>query len=461
MRYTYDRLSVSDNREPVDYVDTNIGTLSYKTWSTSPAVQLPHGMIEIDTYTTPGIGDKYLADKIYGFTTGAFALMPTVGKPALSPAENASEYDHDLELATPYLYAVLLEDSGIEVAYTASERAAYFRFAFPETETGNVVVYLAGDAEAAFNNDGSLTGSQTFFRTKTYFHIEFGQAPGTTQVTALEEEAGAGRGWRRLRPSLAAIASFGVAGGKEVEVRAGISFISADQARRNLHSEITGWDFELTKRQARESWNTVLQRIRVEGGTEDQKTSFYTAMYRDLQRMKNITEDGKYYSGFDGEVHDAGDQDFYNVDQPWDTYRCARPLQFILEPERVNDMLQSYTRMAEQLGWMPITPHISGERATMVGRHITAIITDGYNKGFRGFDLETAYAGMRASALDRTILPWVKGPATELDRAYDELGYYPALPTREDQKVDDPDEWRANVERHHHVRDAVPDHVAT
>jgi len=445
MRFSYDRPGTPGRRDPVDYVDTNIGTLSYKTWSTSPTVQLPHGMMEIDLYTTPGIGDKYLADKIYGFMAGAFVAMPTVGPLKLSPAENASAFDHDLELATPYCYAALLEDSEIEVAAVATERAGIFRFAYPDVAKGNVVFYLAGDAEAAFVDGQALAGSHTFWRVKTYFYLEFDQAPVSTEIVKLDTEAAPGRGRRQLTPTMVAAATFDTAGGKEVRVRAGISYISVEQARANLRREITDWDFERAKADGRARWNALLSRIQLEGGTEDQKAIFYTAIYRDVQRMKNITEDGKYYSGFDGQVHADDGADFYNVDQPWDTYRCARPLQMLLEPERIDAMLQSYARMAQQLGWMPMTPHVGGEHASMVGRHITAIIADGYAKGFRAFDLEAAYAGLRVSALERTIVPWIKGPATELDRAYDEQGYIPALPTRPDAQVDDPDAWRANV----------------
>ena len=176
--------------------------------------------------------------------------------------------------------------------------------------------------------------------------------------------------------------------------------------------------------------------------------------------MKNITEDGRYYSGFDGQVHGTGGRDFYNVDQPWDTYRCARPLQFIIEPERIDDMLQSYVRMSEQLGWMPITPHVDGEHATMIGRHITAIIADAYAKGYRGFDLQNAYAGLKQSAMERTILPWTKGPAAELDLHYAEKGYLPALPVRPDQAVTDPAGWRGRGGENHRLAPALPDHLA-
>jgi predicted alpha-1,2-mannosidase len=445
MAFSYEHPATGRAWEPVDYVNPNIGTLSWKTWSTSPTVQLPHGMMEVDPRTTPGIGDKYLADKIFCFSSGAFSIMATEGELRLAPAENASAYDHDLEVATPYFYAVLLEDSEIEAAYTVSERAACFRFAFPEAERANLLVYLAGEAEAEFLENGCLAGCQVFRRVKTYFYIAFDQPFHAVDISKLDTETGTERGWRSMSPTLVASAVFAAAGGKVVQVRAGMSYISVDQARQNLTSEIPGWNFEQVKNRARTVWNQALGRIQIKGGTQEQKTIFYTAMYRDLQRMKNITEGGRYYSGFDGQVHEAGEQDFYNVDQPWDTYRCARPLQFIIEPERVNDMLQSYVRMSEHLGWMPITPHVGGEYASMIGRHITAIIADGYCKGFRGFDLQQAYTALRQSALERTILPWTKGPATELDRHYAEKGYIPALPVRKDRTVDDPEAWRANV----------------
>jgi len=446
MKLNYARPAAATAPEPVDYVDTNIGTLSWKTWSTSPTVQLPHGMMEIDPFTTPGIGDKYLADKIYAFFTEGFSLMPVIGTPGPTPPDNASEFDHDLELATPYLYAALLEDSEIEVAYTVTHHAAFARYLYPETDQANILTYLIGDAEATALENGALSGYQEFRRVRTYFYLEFDRVPESITITPLEAPTGRG-GWRSIAPKVMSTAAFGAISGAnaEIRVRAAISYISVEQAMRNLRSEIPDWDFDRARDQAREDWNEVLGRLRVTGGTEAQKRTFYTSIYRDLQRMKNITEDGRYYSGFDGQIHEADGQDFYNVDQPWDTYRCARPLQFLIEPERADAMLQSYVRMSEQLGWVPITPHTGGERATMVGRHITAIIADGYAKGYRNFDLAKAYEGARTSALERTMIPWVKGPATELDRFYDEHGYFPARPVRKDMQVADPGAWRDAV----------------
>ncbi len=115
----------------------------------------------------------------------------------------------------------------------------------------------------------------------------------------------------------------------------------------------------------------------------------------------------------------------------------------LLEPERIDAMLQSYARMAQQL--VDADDATSGASTRPDRAAPPLIIADGYAKGYRAFDLEAAYAGMRVSALERTILPWIKGPATGLDRAYDEQGYIPALPTRPEAQVDDPDAWRANV----------------
>ncbi|GJM78351.1 hypothetical protein HMSSN139_08470 [Paenibacillus sp. HMSSN-139] len=115
-------------RDWASYVNTNIGTLSYKTWSTSPTVQLPHGMMEIDPVTTPGIGDKYLADKNFGFSFGPATVMVS-GSPLSDRLEAlASTFDHDLEETRPYKYRVFLEDPEIDAEMTVAQRSAYFRF---------------------------------------------------------------------------------------------------------------------------------------------------------------------------------------------------------------------------------------------------------------------------------------------------------------------------------------------
>src|SRR6202043_3706214 len=121
------------------------------------------------------------------------------------------------------------------------------------------------------------------------------------------------------------------AGGDQVEVRVGLSYISAEQAKANLQRELSGRSFEQIKEQTRELWNKRLGAVQLEGGSERQRTIFYTALYRSLGRMTDITEDGKYFSGYDHAVHDAEGHDFYVDDGLWDTYRSLHPLQMLLD----------------------------------------------------------------------------------------------------------------------------------
>jgi predicted alpha-1,2-mannosidase len=212
-----------------------------------------------------------------------------------------------------------------------------------------------------------------------------------------------------------------------IDIKIGISYISCEQARINLNSEIKGWDFELVKSTACNVWNDALDKIRVEGGSEKERVIFYTALYRSLLRTCNITEDGRYFSGFDGKIHESHGNDFYVNDGTWDTYRSQHPLQILLEPERQNEIVCSYIRMYEQSGWLPRFPYHEGDRPVMIGNHAASFITDAYFKGIKDFDLELAYQAMKKNSLEATWLPWRNGPATQLDQVYLEKGYFPAL----------------------------------
>jgi predicted alpha-1,2-mannosidase len=181
------------------------------------------------------------------------------------------------------------------------------------------------------------------------------------------------------------------------------------------------------KSETRAVWNHALAGVEITGGTDRQRTIFYTALYRSLGRMTDITEDGKYFSGYDHAVHDAGGHDFYIDDGLWDTYRSLHPLQLLLNSRQQEDMVRSYLRMYEQSGWLPSFPSVAGEQAVMIGHHAAEFILDAYAKGYRDFDVEEAYAAIRKNALEATMLPWNRGPLTSLDRVYLEKGFFPAL----------------------------------
>src|SRR5260370_1165495 len=160
--------------------------------------------------------------------------------------------------------------------------------------------------------------------------------------------------------------------------RSRISYISAEQAQRKLHRDTKGKSFEAVRGATRAQWNRVLGKVDTIGGTERQRTIFYTALWRSLGRMTDITEDGRYFSGFDHVVHDANGHDFYVDDGLWDTYRSMHPLQLLIEPARQQDMIRSYIRMYEQSGWMPSFPSVAGDQAVMIGHHVAAFILDAY-----------------------------------------------------------------------------------
>jgi predicted alpha-1,2-mannosidase len=432
-----------NQKDPVDYVSPNIGGIGQLLTATIPYVQTPHGMARLAPVTTPGITDRYLADSIYGFPVGPAVLMASTGKVGTNPAAFASKFDHDFETATPYYYQADLLTWGIGAEFTATNQAAYYRFTFPASEHAHLSLCLADDAELTVVGDDTLEGSQKFDgaisktvgtgkETRQYFYVKFSHPFGshqTWQNGSLSQSA------KQTGDQIGFISDFPSTAGQVIEARVGISFISSDQARRNLEREISEWNFEQVKAGTRALWNKSLSAISVTGGTERQRTIFYTALYRSLGRMTDITEDGRYFSGYDHAVHDAQGHDFYIDDGLWDTYRSLHPLQLLLDPQQQQDMIRSYLRMYEQSGWMPSFPSAAGEQAVMIGHHSAEFILDTYEKGYRDFNVEEAYEAMKKNATEATMLPWSRAPLTSLDRVYFDKGFFPALAAGEQETV--------------------------
>lgn len=404
-------------KQPVDYVDTNIGGIGHLLTATRPIVALPHGMMQVYPVTTPGIMDRYLADKIHGFQAGPLTISATTGEGPFGRNSVASSFDHDFEVAAPHRYWVLLEDYNIQAEYSVTAHAAYFRFAFPEglkpvlllrLRKGSIIKTIDG---ARVEAEGEYEGVQG------YIHLESTRLFSTQPVS--DDSEG-----RRGETGISLI--FDPADGGTVDVRVGFSLIDSHQAFENLKNEISGWSLERVVEAAEEVWNRTLSKLDVSGGTKSQITTFYTALYRSLLRMVDISENGRY-RGWDGQIHRPSGHGFYVNDALWDTYRSAHPLQLLLDPKRQVDMVRSYITMYEQSSWMPTFPGYGGERPVMLGNHIAAFITDTYLKGYRDFDLEKAYEGLRKNAMEATRLPWRRGPMTELDKVYLEKGFFPAL----------------------------------
>jgi predicted alpha-1,2-mannosidase len=255
-----------------------------------------------------------------------------------------------------------------------------------------------------------IVGEERFNGMKAYVYGEF-----SVPVTAQLKPAGEGKRLTVSAPEC-----------KNLEFRYGISFISVEQAKTNLQREIGGRGFDKIKEQAKARWNETLGKITVQGGSEAQRHSFYTALYRCSERMVNISEDGRYYSAFDHEVHQDA-RPFYVDNWLWDTFRALEPLQTLLNPDMEADKLQSYVRMYQQSGWMPSFAVLWGDHACMYGNHAAAWFADAWFKGVQDFDLQAAYEGVRKNSLEATLLPWRNGPKCALDDFYSTNGFMPAL----------------------------------
>ncbi len=173
-----------ETKDPVDYVSPNIGGIGYLLTATIPYVQRPHGMVRLAPFVTPGITDRYLADKIYGFPAGPALLMASVGETGVKPEAFASAYDHDFETATPYYYEADLQTWGIRAEFTAAKQAAYYRFTFPASPHAHLVLSLHNHAEFTLIGDNAIQGStradgtvvhleQDGPETREYFYAEF------------------------------------------------------------------------------------------------------------------------------------------------------------------------------------------------------------------------------------------------------------------------------------------------
>ena len=160
--------------------------------------------------------------------------------------------------------------------------------------------------------------------------------------------------------------------------------------KKNLEREIAAYDVDVVAKIARNDWNDALGKIQTQGGTNDDKTVFYTSLYRCYERPVNLSEDGRYYSAFDGQIHEDGGRPFYTDDWIWDTYRATHPLRILIDNERESDIINSFLLMAEQMGtnWMPTFLEVTGDSRRMNSNHAVATVIDAWKKGLRGFDLE-------------------------------------------------------------------------
>jgi len=427
--------ATAQTRTNLEIVDPTIGNVGILLQPTRPTVQLPNQMIRFYP-----VRADYLDDQISFFPLTIsshrkgelFGVMPYLGEPKAEIWGKRQTYDHDLEITRPFYYSTYFIDNNIKTEFTPGAKCGIFRFSFPgkgekflALRIVNQGIWEIGNGETekrGTENVSSFAGTEEFMGMKAFVYGEVNQAgqAGNLDLQVSDPKSG------KSSVKAGAWIRFGANTPSEVVMKYAISFISIQQAKANLAAEIPAWDFDGIKKSAEQKWTAVMDQIKVKGGTEAQRRTFYTSLYRQYERMININELGQYYSGYDHKEHPTT-RDFFVDDWIWDTYLAMHPLRSILHPEMEGDMLQSYVTMYEQGGWLPQFPLVFKDDPAMNGFHSTVALLDGYRKGIRNFDVTKAYEGMLKNATSATMLPWRNGTKCILDTFYREKGFYPAL----------------------------------
>jgi predicted alpha-1,2-mannosidase len=429
-----DRTDAAQGRDPVDYVNPYMGNISHLLVPTYPTVHLPNSMLRV----YPERRD-FTDDVLRGLPlivtshrgSSAFKLSPFQGR--WEDMRPVMDFGYDKETIRPYYYEVYLDDREIAVKYAPSHRSAVYRIEFGRSDHPSCLILNSGNGMLQVDG-GTVSGYQRLSdNTNVYLYFETEQRPlrsGVCRNGYIDGENTRAEGRN-------AFVALDYGDTKTIRIRYGISFISAEQARNNLRHELNDYDVEQTASRGRALWNEALGKIRVEGRCDREKAIFYTSLYRCLERPVCISEEGRYFSAFDGKVHSDDGTPFFTDDWIWDTYRATHPLRVLTDGEAENHILSSYLRMAEQMGtmWMPTFPEITGDSRRMNSNHAVATVIDGYAKGLRGFDLEKAYEACRRAMEEKTLIPWSGAPAGWLDEFYRTQGYIPALHPEEEESV--------------------------
>jgi predicted alpha-1,2-mannosidase len=419
--------------QPIDLVNPYMGNISHLLVPTFPTIHLPNSMLRVyperADFTGMTINGLPLVVTSHRGSS-AFHLSPFQGVEA--DLEPVISYSYDQEKLTPYSYSVCLDEQNVQVDFGLSHQSAAYDLRFEEDAPSYLVLH---SENGKLNWDGSAISGYQLIGNETRVYLYLIPEEGPAEVAALHQgvlETAASSEGRD-----ACLVLKYPRGSCLLHIKYGISFIDEAQARLNMERELTGKTVAELQADGRDTWNDALGKIKIEGGNKNDRAVFYTSLYRCYERPVCISEDGRYYSAFDGKIHDDQGRLFYTDDWIWDTYRAHHPLRILIDPVKEEDILHSLVLMARQSDhfWMPTFPGITGDAHAMNSNHGVASILDGYRKGLRNFDLEGAYLASRGAITEKTLAPWSGQPAGELDRFFFEKGYFPALREGEQETV--------------------------
>ena len=414
-------LQSSAVKNPVDYVSTLVGTQSkfeLSTGNTYPATALPWGM-NFWTPQTGKMGDgwayTYDADKIRGFKQthqpspwmndyGQFAIMPITGGLVFDQDRRASWFSHKAEVAKPYYYKVYLADHDVTTELAPTERAAMFRFTYPETKNAYVIVdaFDKGSYVKIIPEENKIIGYSTKNsggvpeNFKNYFVIQFDKP--FTFVSTVSENNILPNETEAKGNHTGAVIGFATKKGEIVHARVASSFISPEQAELNL-KELGKNSFDQLVTNGREVWNREMSKIEVEDDNIDNLRTFYSCLYRSMLFPRSFYEiDAKgqvmHYSPYNGEVRPGY---MFTDTGFWDTFRCLFPFLNLMYPSMNLKMQEGLVNAYKESGFLPewASP---GHRDCMVGNNSASVVTDAYIKGLRGYDIETLWEALKHGA---------------------------------------------------------------
>jgi predicted alpha-1,2-mannosidase len=423
---------------------------------TFPGAVVPFGMVQLspDTRTQgwDACGGYYTDDKsILGFShrhlsgTGMtdFAdvlFTPFIGKLKIQNDTLQKYYplafSHKNETAKPGYYKVTF-DNGIRTELTATTRAGFHKYQFPAGESGIIIdlhhnlhnqKVLQSNVEIISNTEirGMRLTEGWSKRDYVYFYAKFDK-PFSVKLYKQNKEVGS----KKLdNENVKAVLTFD--NPKEVNVKVGISPVDEKGALNNLDTEIPDWDFDKVRALANDSWEQQLQKIKVEGGSQDEKIIFYTGMYHAFIHPSTYSDVDKRYRGQDLKIHTLDKGTYYTVFSLWDTFRAQMPLVDLIQPSKTNEFINSMLLKYQQGGLLPMWDLAANYTGTMIGAHSTSVIADAYTKGIRGYDTELAYKAMKRSIPYDTTGIKVNHPAiwewlmTKGKKYNEEMGFIPA-----------------------------------
>lgn len=456
-------------QQPVDFVNPFIGSTNYG--ATNPGAVAPWGMVSVTPFNVAGPGNKLEKDsqwlstpyeinntRVTGFShinlsgvgcpdLGSIILMPTTGDLVTNHKEYGSEYSD--EIAKPGYYSTNLSKYNIKAEMSATQRSGISRYTFPAgksnillnlglsltNESGGMINVISDKELEGFRMVGDFCYNSGGSR-PVYFVIMLDKKAENTGVWKKNPKLGGAEGnWSRYSDkvrvyddyrgsiaadSLGAFFTFESESSLTVNIKVGISYVSIENARENLTTEIPGFNLDEIFSKTSSKWNDYLSRIEVETSSNADKTMFYTALYHILLHPNILQDVNSEYPKMDSYDVLKSDGNRYTTFSLWDTYRNLHPLLSLVYPEIQLEMVESMLDIYKESGWLPKWELLSKETKTMVGDPATPVIVDTYMRGIRNFDIDLAYMAMKKSA---TMINGNKlRPGME---SYTNLGYIP------------------------------------